>query len=153
MPPTVARTHIPKTDADLRPIFDAYCRGAGQRLTWRMQQVYPTEQIARFGVTVAQVEAAARRYVAGMTDGIAPSYPKFAADFDRWRAEAERPGRGRTAGTTGGLRRADDPRLGAPSAAASNVEYACRLGCRTMHKTGDICPIKAKAEQERANAH
>jgi len=133
VPPTVAHTPpepsgkpIPKTDADLKPIFEAYCRGSGQRLTWRMQVVYPTEQIARFGLPPARVELAARTYAKGMTGGIAPSYPRFAQDFDRWNAEVDRrpvdetPGKHRRAGTTGGtFTRAgpQDPKLGAPSAA------------------------------------
>ena len=84
--PTV--TPPPKTDADLRPIFDAYCRGSGQSLTWRQQHILPSEQVARFTRDADQVARVAKFYRGQCKEGT-PSFARFAAEFDRWRAEAE----------------------------------------------------------------
>lgn len=116
MPPTVARTPIPKTDQDLQPFFEAYCRGSGQRLTWRAQHFLPTERIASHGPTPQRVEAAAKLYASTCSAGITPSYQRFASDFDRWQAELDRP---KAVETPGRGRQREDIRAGAPSAAAA----------------------------------
>lgn len=80
----------PASDSELRPLFDAYCRGSGQGLAWRVQAILPTEQIATHTRDPAEVERVASHYRATLTEGKPASLPRFAAEFDRWRAEADR---------------------------------------------------------------
>lgn len=117
----------PKSDAELRPLFDAYCAGTGQRLTWRHQYVLPCEQIAVLTRDAAVVQRAARFYAQALGVGITPSLQRFAAEFDKWRAESERPAREAT------KQRRDDPRFGAPSPASRRL-WCSR--CMTTHPEG-----------------
>lgn len=89
MPPSgrrIART----TDADLEPWFAAVCSGLRQPLTYGPRYCLPTERIvahaAKLGLSEADVKAVAGHYRAKCKDGT-PSFPKFADEIDRWRAD------------------------------------------------------------------
>jgi hypothetical protein len=81
----------PATDDQLRAVLAAWNRGSGQRLTWGARQMLPTEQIARHGPDLPDIERAAAAYVASLSRGFPPSFPRFAEQFDRWISEADRP--------------------------------------------------------------
>lgn len=88
-PPAPAkRPLIARTDADLQPTFAAFCRGAGLPLVWAHRYILPTEQIFAHGVPPEKVRAIAAHYREQLRDGT-PSLPRFASEFDRWRAALE----------------------------------------------------------------
>lgn len=82
----------PRTDADLRPIFDAYREGAASPgLVWNIGKVLPTERIAAVTRDPARVRAGAELYAKTCRDGdrsLAPSFARFSAEADRWIGEA-----------------------------------------------------------------
>jgi hypothetical protein len=104
LPPTAERiatsvpsaTRVPPvSDEHLRSILAAWNRGSGQRLTWNAKHITPCEHVARHGPSLADVERAAAAYVASLTRGFPPSFPRFADSFDRWLSHADNPSGGR----------------------------------------------------------
>lgn len=86
VPPPSAPRPIARTDADLLPLFRAYCAGTGQQLTWKQAYFYPTEQLFAHGKPADRIQAVARFYRSKLKDATA-SYARFAAEIDKWDAE------------------------------------------------------------------
>jgi hypothetical protein len=89
--PTADRRVIPRTtDVDLEPWFDAVCRGLRQSLTWGPRYCLPTERIVvhaeKHMLPPRDMERIAAHYRAKCREGT-PSFPRFADDIDRWRAD------------------------------------------------------------------
>ena len=93
--PTVATRTKPVTDDQLRSVLAAWNRGSGQRLSWGAGKILACEQIARHGPDLPDVERAAAAYVASLSRGFPPSFPRFAGEFDRWLSFADNPTQGR----------------------------------------------------------
>ena len=74
------------TSDDLRPFFDAYCRGAGQKLSWGHKYVLYAEQIHRHGKPPDRIATVAAFYRAKLKDAV-PSIQRFASEIDKWDAE------------------------------------------------------------------
>jgi hypothetical protein len=82
----------PRTDAELRVVFEAVCQGLGQRLSWSHRYVLPVEQICRDADTAALELHAIQQvaaYYRGQCQSAPPSLARFAERFDHWRAAAE----------------------------------------------------------------
>lgn len=111
LPPIRSRP-VAKTDADLRPLFEAACQGMGQQLAWGAKYVLPTEKLFSYGKSPDRIRQVAQFYRDKLSGEAVPSYARFSEQFDRWDSEcanAAKPKR----------KKPDDPRYGAPSGATA----------------------------------
>lgn len=80
-----------RTDAELLPFFDAWCRGVGRDMTWDTSAWDPTERIRATGASVAEIELAARCYDRKLSPGLPRSLARFAMKAQQWLAESRAP--------------------------------------------------------------